>query len=109
MADTLKVLSQSLPAAGALTNLYTVPSLTSTVVSSLIICNEGSTATTFRVSIAPAGAADALSQYIYYDVPLAANDTFIFTGGISLATTGVVRVRSASGLVAFSLFGVEVT
>ena len=109
MADTPKVLGQSIPAAATLTTLYTVPGATSTVLSTLKVCNQSAQPTTFRVSIAVAGAADTPKQYVYFEVPLAGNDSFSATEGWSLAATDVVRVQSANGLVSFNLFGVEVT
>lgn len=109
MTDTIKTIAQINPSANILTDLYTVPAVTSTAVSSVVICNQNSTDIAFRISIAIAGAGDAIKQYIYYDLPLMANDTFIATIGVTLATTDVVRVRSNTANVSFSLFGVEVT
>ncbi len=109
MADTFKVLGQSAPAAAALTALYTVPGVTSSTVSSVVVCNTSSAKTKFRISVAVAGAADAIAQYLYYDVPINGNDSFVATIGATLATTDVVRVYSLSGTVSFNAFGVEVT
>lgn len=109
MADTLKVLGQATPAA-ALTTLYTVPAATSTTVSSVVICNRSAGSLPFRLSVAVAGAADATKQYLYFDEPVAANDTFIATIGITLATTDVVRCYGDAGSnLSFNLFGVQVT
>lgn len=108
MTDTLKTLGQAIPAALTLTTLYTVPGV-STVVSTLKVCNQSSSATTFRVSVAVAAAADATKQYVYYDTPLDGNDTFSATEGWSLAVTDVVRVYSGNGQCSFNIFGVEVT
>lgn len=107
MAETLKVLGQLVPAASTLTTLYTVPAATSTVVSSLTCCNPSGSSTTVRVSIAVAGAADDPKQYLYYDVPVLGHDTLTATLGLTLATTDLVRVLAANGLVAFNLFGAE--
>ena len=109
MTDTFKVLGQVTPGAGTLTTLYTVPAVTSSTLSTLLAANRSSLPTNFRVSVAVAGAADEAKQYLYYDVPLAANDTFAATLGVTLATTDLVRVRSSNGQVSFNLFGVEVT
>jgi hypothetical protein len=109
MADAPKVLGQSIPAAGTLTTLYTVPGATSTVVSTLMACNQSLAATVIRVSIAVAGAADTAKQYVYYDLPLAGLDTFAVTAGWALATTDLIRVQAANGNVSFNLFGVEIT
>lgn len=108
MAETYKVLGQLQPAAATLLALYTVPAATSAVCSALKACNQGA-ATVIRVSIAKAGAADATLQYVYRDLPIAANDTFSATEGWTLATTDVVRCYSLSGNVSFNLFGVENT
>ena len=109
MADALKVLGQVDAGAGTLTTLYTVPGATSVSGSSLVVCNRNAVAVRFRASIAVAGAADDPKQYIYYDVLVQANDTFVATIGLTLAATDVVRVLSDIGGVSFSTFGVEVT
>lgn len=109
MTDTFKPLAQAIPAAGTLTTLYTVPGATSAVISTIKMCNQSSTDTTVRVSLAIAGAADTPAQYLYYDLLLAGNDTFSATEGWSMATTDVLRGQSANGLVSFNVFGVQVT
>lgn len=109
MPQTHKVLGQSNPSATTLTTLYTVPAATQTICSSLAICNTGSTATTYRVAVRPAGAAIATSQYLAYDAAIPANDTTILTIGIALAATDVVSVYGGNANLAFSLYGCEVT
>ena len=108
MADTFKILGQSAPAATTLTDLYTVPASRSTTISTITVCNRAATAATFRISAAAAGAADATSQYIYYDQTIDANDTFAPTMGITLATTDKLRVYASTANLTFSAFGVEV-
>jgi hypothetical protein len=109
MATTYKVLGQSSPAATTEIALYTVPSATSAIGSSIIIANRSTTVATFRVSIAVSGAATTNKDYIYYDLPIGSNDTFIATIGITLATTDVVRVYSSNTNLSFSLYGSELT
>jgi hypothetical protein len=108
MANVYKILGQSSPSATTETDLYTVPAATSAVCSSISICNRGATQTTFRVSISQGGGATANKDYLYYDVTLAGNDTFIATIGISLATD-VVRVYSGNASLSFQLFGTEIS
>lgn len=105
MAAEVKILGQSNPSAATLTTLYTVPALTSTVCSSITICNRGAIATSFRVAVRPAGAAISNEHYIYYDVTLAGNDTFIATIGMTLATTDVISVYATLATLSFNLFG----
>lgn len=107
MATTYKVLGQSNPAAITVTTLYTSPSVTSAVCSTLVIANLG-LSTTFRVAIRPAGATLANQHYIAYDTPVNQYDTMFLTLGITLATTDVVSVYAGTATVAFSLFGSEI-
>lgn len=109
MADTLKILGQSNPAATTLTDAYTVPAATSATISSITVCNQGAADTTFRVSVAAAGAADVAKQYLYYDESIPGNRTFAVTLGVTLAATDVVRVYAGNTSLSFNVFGVEVT
>lgn len=108
MPNVYKILGQNSPSATTETVLYTVPASTSTVCSSLSICNRGGTQTTFRVSISQGGGATANKDYLYYDVTLAGNDTFIATIGVTLATTDVIRVYSGNGSLSFQVWGTEI-
>lgn len=90
------------PIATTLSTLYTATQ--DTVVSSIVICNIGGTATTFRIAVRPLGASIDDSHYIYYDLPIDANDTFIFTGGIALKNTDVISVYSGNANLSYNLF-----
>ena len=106
---TYKVLGQQNPSATTNTTLYTVPSATSTVISSVTICNQASTAGTFRLMVRPAGASLTAVHYVAYDVAIAANDTIALTLGITLATTDVLSVYASSANLSFSAFGSEIS
>lgn len=108
MAELYKVLGQLNPTATTLTALYTVPGATSVVVSTIAVCNQGAN-TTFRISVAVAGAVDDPKQYLYYDLAIPANSTFTATIGITLAATDVVRVYAGTANVSFSIFGTQIT
>jgi hypothetical protein len=108
MATVYKVLGQSNPAATTATTLYTVPSATSTVVSTISICNQANTAATFRIAIRPAGATLEAKHYIVYGSTVAANDSTMITVGVTLATTDVVTVYASSATLSFNLFGSEI-
>jgi hypothetical protein len=109
MGSVYKILGQVSPSATTETDLYTVPASTSTVCSSIIICNRGATQVAFRVSVSQGGSATANKDYIYYDVILAGNDTFIATIGITLATTDKIRVYSGNSSLSFQVFGNEIS
>lgn len=108
MATTYKVLGQSNPSAASDTTLYTVPSSTSAVVSTIVVANLG-TSGTYRIAIRPAGASIANEHYIAYDVALNANDTITWTIGVTLATTDVITVRASNTSFTFSAFGSEIS
>jgi hypothetical protein len=109
MATTYKVLGQSNPSATTATTLYTVPSATQTVVSTVTICNQAATAATYRIAIRVAGAALATSQYIAYDVSLPANASDTLTLGITLNATDVITVYSSTATMSFGAFGSEIS
>ena len=109
MPATYKVLGQSAPSATTNTSLYVVPSSTSTIISTLTVCNRDTSAGTFRIAIRPSGASLANSHYIVYDSAIAANDTVTFTLGITLATTDVVTIYASSANMSFNAFGSELT
>lgn len=109
MADTLKILAQAELAATTLTDVYTVPASRSTTVSTITVCNRTGANLTFRLSVAAAGAADTNSQYLYYDMPLPAKDTFAITLGITLSTTDKIRAYASAAGVSVNVFGVEVS
>jgi hypothetical protein len=109
MAETYQVLGQVKPAAATLTTLYTVPAATSAIVSVLTISNQSATADTVRVSVAPGGAADALTQYLVYGATVNGNDTLPLAYGLTLGATDVIRVYSANGTTAFHAYGVQIT
>lgn len=109
MATTRKVLGQvGSPTAATITDLYTVPASTDTVVSVLYATNTGA-ATTIRVTVAPAGAADAAAHRIYDLIPIAANETIPLLQGATLAATDKVRCYNTLATVNFTLFGQENT
>jgi hypothetical protein len=109
MPDTVKILGQSAPNATTETDLYTVPAATSAVVSSIVVCNRGTTSTTFRISVSQAGAATTNKDYLYDDITIGGMDTFVATIGISLATTDKIRVYAGNANLSFNAFGVEIT
>lgn len=109
MADTFKTLGQVKPLATTLTDAYTVPAATSATVSTIVVANQSATATSFRISVAVAGAADTAKQYIAYDALINGNDIVTLTLGITLAATDVVRVYNTLATCSFNLFGVEVS
>ena len=108
MPTTYKVLGQVNPSATTATTLYTTPSSTSTVVSTISVCNQASTAATFRIAVRPAGAALAAQHYIVYGATVPASDSTMITVGLTLATTDVVTVYASSANLSFNAYGSEI-
>lgn len=109
MATAYKVLGQSNPSATTATTLYTVPSSTSTILSTITICNQTSTSGTYRVAIRPAGATLAAQHYVAYDVVIAGNDTTALTLGLTLAATDVVTIYASAATMSFNAYGSELS
>ena len=109
MAITYKILGQSTATGVTTSTLYTVPAATSAIVSTLTICNQAATSSTFRVAVQGGGAALDPKHYINYNTVLPANDTILLTIGMTLAATDIVSTYASSSTVSFSLFGNEIT
>ena len=107
MSDSLKVLGQSAPSATTETTLYTVPNKAQTTVSSIVICNRGSGAGTYRINISVAGATTSNKEYLFYDNAIDSKITEAHVIGITLNQADVVRVYASSGDFSFNLFGCE--
>ena len=109
MPTNYKVLGQSNPSATTLTTLYTVPSATEAVVSSIIIANLAATAATFRIAVRPDGASIANSQYVGYDITVGASDSTVLTLGLTMNAADVLSVYASTSTVTFSAFGSEIS
>lgn len=107
--EAIKVLGQTAPASGVLTDSYTVPASASAAISSIVVCNQTSSYAGIRISVAVSGAADDPKQYIYYDLLCDPKNTFVATVGITLSENDIVRVFSDIDGVSFQFFGTEVT
>jgi glucose-6-phosphate dehydrogenase assembly protein OpcA len=103
-----KVLGQSSPAITTNTNIYTVPANTEAVISTIIVANRSSNATTYRIAVRTAGAELANSHYIAYDVTVGGGDSTTISVGITLSATDVVTVYASSANLTFSIFGSEI-
>ena len=109
MAIAYKVLAQNSPSATTVTTLYTVPSSTSAVVSTIAICNRSASSSSFRIAIQRGGVALANQHYLNYDTTVPPNDTIFLTIGATLAATDVVSIYSSTANLSFSMFGSEIT
>ena len=112
MATAYKVLGQVAPAATTETQLYLVPSATSTVVSTITVCNQAASAATYRIAVVKSGGATspaAALSWIVYGATVAAADTTVLTVGITLATGDQIRVFASTATTSFNAFGSEIS
>lgn len=109
MPTVYKVLGQSAPSATTATTLYTVPSSTEAVISTIVVANRAATSATYRLSIRPNGATLANQHYIAYDVTVGASDSTTITLGITLDAADVLEVYASSANLSFNAFGSEIT
>ena len=115
MPTTYKVLGQIDSGTTNPAVIYTVPNspATQTIVSSIVVANRSSIDIAgFRISINPNGVGVTPEQYIYYDVPIAQNDTFIATVGITMDSDDTITVEATGPGIAdisFQIFGSEIT
>lgn len=109
MAKSYKVLGQKVPAATTAGEvLYTVPASTEAVISTITVCNRGTSSGTYRIAVRPNGATLANQHYIAYDSSIPANTTQALTLGITVDAADVVEVYASSANFTFNAFGSEV-
>lgn len=108
MATFYKVLGQLAPSAATATTLYTVPSATQVVISSLVVTNRGASSGTYRIAIRPNGATLSAEHFIANDVTLGANSFVSLTLGLTIDSSDVVTVQASTADFSFNAFGSEI-
>lgn len=109
MAASYKILGQAHLTTTSPTDVYTVPSNTETIISSLIVANIGTAVTTFDIALREDGDTLANKHYIAKEVPIAANDSTTLTLGMTLEATDVVTVQAGiADALSFNLSGSEI-
>lgn len=105
MNDITNVLAQLVPAAAVETDILAVDSGSHARIDELVVCNRSAVLVSFRFSISVGGAATQTKDYIYFNLPLLANDTFSNEMGVTLNAMDVVRVYASTADLTFTLFG----
>lgn len=108
MPTTYKVLAQSAPSATTATDIYTVPSSTATVISTIVVANRAATNATYRIAVRPNGGTLANQHYIAYDVTVGASDSTTITLGITMDAADVITVYASTANLSFNVFGSEI-
>jgi hypothetical protein len=110
MSDRVKI-AQSRPTGGSLTDLYVCPA-NFMFAGQLTMMNDTAAPIEIRVALAPAGAADATSQYL---IGGSSGNGYALDGsgvplsytGITLGVGDVIRVLAETVGVVFTLNGIE--
>ena len=112
MAQTYKELGAAVGngTIGTGANLYAASGTasTSTIISSIVVCNTSTSAATYSIAINTASGTYAAGKYKVYQASIAGNDTVALTLGLILDPTArYLNVSDSAGVVNFSAYGVE--
>jgi hypothetical protein len=100
---------QGTSSTGTYATLYSTPSSTEAVVSSISICNTAANNATYRIAIMGSAGTPGASEWIVYDSVVPANETIFLTVGVTLSASRFIRVSSSANTVAFSAFISEIS
>jgi hypothetical protein len=100
---------QGTASTGTYATLYTTPSATEAVISSIVITNQASSSVTVRIGIMASAGTPGASQWLVYDAVVAGNDTIALTLGVTLPASQFIRVSSSANTCNFSAFYSEIT
>ena len=100
---------QGTASTGTFATLYTTPASTEAVISSLVICNQSSSAITVRIGLDATDGTPGADEFLVYDASVAGNDTVALTLGITMDASKYLRVSSSANTISFSAFLSEIT
>lgn len=100
---------QGTASTGTYATLYTTPSATEAVISSLVITNQASSDVTVRIGLDTTAGTPGASEWLVYDAVVAGNDTIALTLGVTLDASKYVRVSSSADTCNFSAFLSEIS
>lgn len=122
MATSYKVLAQNkVTTGGTPVVLYTATptgSTIQTIVSTITVCNTGSTSSTYRIAVVPSATSQSdaqaittlgtdLKYYLVYDAVVAPRETVSYTIGLTVDTYDKILINSGNTGVVFNAFGSE--
>jgi hypothetical protein len=110
LPNTYKILGQARPADTATATLYTVPSLTQAVTSTISVTNVTATPYNVSVYVVPSGGTASADNALVYAAELGANTLQTFTLGITLAAGDSIAVQSSfASFATYQVFGQEIS
>jgi hypothetical protein len=110
MATTYKILGQARPAVTTVADLYTVPSATQAVVSTITATNVDGTASDISIYVVAAAGSASEANALVFEAELGANTIQAFTLGLTLGAGDKLAVQSATASAAtYQAFGSELS
>jgi hypothetical protein len=97
---------------GTAANLYAASGTagTSTIISSIVVCNTSASSATYTIAINTVSATYAAGRYVVYQATIAGNDTVSLALPLILDPTNrYLNVSSSAAAVNFSAYGAENT
>ena len=100
---------QGTASTGTYATLYTTPSATEAVISSVVVTNQSSSAVTIRIGLDTTAGTPGSDEWLVYDAAVAGNDTIALTLGITMDASKYLRVSSSANTCNFSAFLSEIS
>ena len=108
MSQDYKILAQLSPLATTISDLYTVPAETQSVISTLAVSNRSSSVVgSYRIAVIPNEETLSDKHYIAFDVELPVSEVSNLTFGMTLAAGDKIVVYASNANINFNVFGVE--
>ena len=105
MTQTAKILGQLIGGGGSPNQIYTAPSSTQAVISTIMVCNIQTDDQIYLMAI-PNGDSPS-NQFIIYNLDVPANQAYVLTAGLTLNTGDSIYGYSTNGNCVFTIFGME--
>tara|TARA_R110000851_G_scaffold113151_1_gene237665 strand:- start:255 stop:599 length:345 start_codon:yes stop_codon:yes gene_type:complete len=106
-----KIMGQARENSTSAVTVYTLPSRTTAIIKSIVVCNTSGSDTTFRVFIDDDGSTYDQSTALFYDVDLPADETLTFDSFTAMSTVnGTIGYSSGlANAVTVTIFGAEIS
>lgn len=89
--------------------LYNTSASTTAVISSIVICNQSSSATLYRIGLTASAGTPTAAQFLVFDASIAGNDTVALTLGVSMSASQFLRVSTSASTSSFAAFVSEIS
>ena len=109
MPTIYKILGQQNPSASTLTTVYTVPSSTNAIISTITCANFGATASNVSLSVHVANAAWAANMQVANNISVGTQNSLALTLGVTLGAGDTIRANCSTANIAVNVFGSEIS